>query len=153
MSLTFFLHAERTLHANRLRAYRRDASPLVLTLARYLLNMTWSELLGAGHHIALRWMKNICAIKLPVQGYVIDRRRMENGAYLGEDYFERLPILLHKPSQDTTRKVFTFVPTQDWSKKWTDEDLYAKSRITLDERSFSGSQVRAMDVEAKDNDE
>ncbi|MGB3219993.1 MAG: Eco57I restriction-modification methylase domain-containing protein, partial [Anaerolineae bacterium] len=27
----------------------------------------------------------------------------------------RLLILLHKPSQDTTRKVYTFVPTQDWT--------------------------------------
>jgi len=35
----------------------------------------------------------------------------------------RLLILLHKPSQDTTRKVYTFVPTQDWTKRWTDEDL------------------------------
>jgi site-specific DNA-methyltransferase (adenine-specific) len=26
----------------------------------------------------------------------------------------RLLILLHKPSQDTTRKFYTFVPTQDW---------------------------------------
>ena len=31
----------------------------------------------------------------------------------------RLLILLHKPSQDTTRKVYTFVPTQDWTQKWT----------------------------------
>jgi hypothetical protein len=35
----------------------------------------------------------------------------------------RLLILLHKPSQDTTRKVYTFVPTQDWSRPWTDADL------------------------------
>ena len=29
----------------------------------------------------------------------------------------RLLILLHKPSQDTTRKVYTFVPTQVWSRR------------------------------------
>ena len=34
----------------------------------------------------------------------------------------RFLILLHKPSQDTTRKVYTFVPTQDWTKIWTDQD-------------------------------
>ena len=38
----------------------------------------------------------------------------------------RLLILLHKPSQDTTKKVYTFVPMQKWAKKWTDDDLYAK---------------------------
>ena len=42
----------------------------------------------------------------------------------------RLLILLHKPSQDTTRKVYTFVPTQEWTRQWTDEDLYAKYGIS-----------------------
>ncbi len=34
----------------------------------------------------------------------------------------RFLILLHKPSQDTTRKVYTFVPTQEWTRLWTDEE-------------------------------
>ena len=46
----------------------------------------------------------------------------------------RFLILLHKPSQHTTRKVYTFVPTQKWTKPWTDEDLYAKYGLT-DERN------------------
>lgn len=58
----------------------------------------------------------------------------------------RLLILLHKPSQDTTRKVYTFVPTQDWSRKWTDEDLYAKYGITADEIAFIEKIVRPMDL-------
>jgi len=58
----------------------------------------------------------------------------------------RLLILLHKPSQDTTRKVYTFVPTQDWNKKWTDADLYAKYRITADEIAFIEKIVRPMDL-------
>jgi hypothetical protein len=58
----------------------------------------------------------------------------------------RLLILLHKPSQDTTRKVYTFVPTQDWNKKWTDADLYAKYRITADEIAFIEKVVRPMDL-------
>ncbi len=31
----------------------------------------------------------------------------------------RLLILLYKPSQHVTRKVYTFVPTQKWTKRWT----------------------------------
>ncbi len=58
----------------------------------------------------------------------------------------RLLILLHKPSQDTTRKVYTFVPTQDWNKKWTDTDLYAKYGITTDEIAFIEKVVRPMDL-------
>ena len=38
----------------------------------------------------------------------------------------RLLVLLHKPSQHTTRNVFAFVPMQDFERAWTDEDLYKK---------------------------
>lgn len=58
----------------------------------------------------------------------------------------RLLILLHKPSQDTTRKVYTFVPTQAWSRRWTDEDLYAKYGITASEIEFIEKVVRPMDL-------
>lgn len=58
----------------------------------------------------------------------------------------RLLVLLHKPSQDTTRKVYTFVPTQDWNKKWTDADLYAKYGISQSEIDFIEQVVRPMDL-------
>lgn len=69
----------------------------------------------------------------------------------------RLLILLHKPSQDTTRKVYTFVPTQKWTKRWTDEELYKKYGITKGEIAFIESIVRSMDasdgpVESSEND-
>ena len=60
----------------------------------------------------------------------------------------RLLILLHKPSQDTTRKVYTFVPKQDWARPWTDADLYAKYGITQTEIDFIEKVVRPMDVTA-----
>ncbi len=56
----------------------------------------------------------------------------------------RLLILLHKPSQDTTRKVYTFVPTQTWDRTWTDEALYAKYGITENEIAFIEKVVRPM---------
>lgn len=58
----------------------------------------------------------------------------------------RLLILLHKPSQDTTRKVYTFVPTQEWNRKWTDDELYAKYGITESEIAFIEKIVRPMDL-------
>ncbi|MFN9707743.1 MAG: Eco57I restriction-modification methylase domain-containing protein [Burkholderiales bacterium] len=58
----------------------------------------------------------------------------------------RLLILLHKPSQDTTRKVYTFVPTQEWNRKWTDDELYAKYGITESEIAFIETIVRPMDL-------
>lgn len=58
----------------------------------------------------------------------------------------RLLILLHKPSQDTTRRVYTFVPVQDWTKTWTDADLYEKYGITEEEIEFIESLVRPMEI-------
>jgi hypothetical protein len=60
----------------------------------------------------------------------------------------RFLILLHKPSQDTTRRVYTFVPTQDWTKKWTDGELYAKYGISAEEIGFIEKMVRPMDLDA-----
>lgn len=59
----------------------------------------------------------------------------------------RLLILLHKPSQNTTRKVYTFVPTQEWTRVWTDEDLYAKYDISESEIAFIEKLVRPMEFQ------
>ena len=56
----------------------------------------------------------------------------------------RFLILLHKPSQDTTKKVYTFVPTQAWDKTWTDEALYRKYGLDADEIAFVEKIVRPM---------
>jgi site-specific DNA-methyltransferase (adenine-specific) len=56
----------------------------------------------------------------------------------------RLLILLHKPSQHVTRKVYTFVPSQDWTRRWTDADLYAKYGLSESEIEFVEKIVRPM---------
>lgn len=58
----------------------------------------------------------------------------------------RLLILLHKPSQDTTRRVYTFVPIQDWTRTWTDADLYALYGLSEEEIAFVEKIVRPMEV-------
>jgi len=58
----------------------------------------------------------------------------------------RLLILLHKPSQHVTRKVYTFVPTQDWTRRWTDADLYTKYALSASEIAFIEKIVRPMDL-------
>jgi site-specific DNA-methyltransferase (adenine-specific) len=65
----------------------------------------------------------------------------------------RLLILLHKPSQDTTRKVYSFVPTQKWTKQWTDGDLYEKYGISSSEVAFIEKVVRPMDLSGAADDE
>lgn len=65
----------------------------------------------------------------------------------------RLLILLHKPSQHTNRKVYSFVPTQDWTRRWTDNDLYAKYGISASEIAFIEKIVRPMDLSGASEDD
>ncbi|MCK6541243.1 Eco57I restriction-modification methylase domain-containing protein [bacterium] len=64
----------------------------------------------------------------------------------------RFLILLHKPSQDTTRRVYTFVPKQKWTKKWTDEELYKKYGISANEIAFIEKVVRPMSLDDSDDE-
>jgi len=56
----------------------------------------------------------------------------------------RFLIMLQKPSQNTTKKVYTFVPMQDFSQPWTDEKLYAKYGLTDEEIAFVEWMIRPM---------
>lgn len=66
-------------------------------------------------------------------------------SYISTRFF-RFLVLLHKPSQDATPKVYTFVPVQDFSKPWTDEELYAKYGLDEDEIAFIESMIRPMEL-------
>jgi site-specific DNA-methyltransferase (adenine-specific) len=48
-------------------------------------------------------------------------------------------------TQNITRGSFAFVPTQDFSKLWTDETLYTKYLLTQDEIEFIESTIRVME--------
>jgi len=58
----------------------------------------------------------------------------------------RLLVLLRKPSQHVTQKVYGFVPVQDWKRQWTDADLYAKYGLVDEEIAFIEQIVRSMDL-------
>ena len=64
----------------------------------------------------------------------------------------RLLILLHKPSQDTTRTVYTFVPTQTWTQPWNDADLYAKYGLSEDEIAFIEKIIRPLELGSRDDE-
>jgi site-specific DNA-methyltransferase (adenine-specific) len=66
---------------------------------------------------------------------------------------KRSTCLIHKPSQDTTRKVYMFVPTQEWTRKETDEDLCTKNGISASEIAFIEKVVRPMDLSGSAEDD
>jgi hypothetical protein len=65
----------------------------------------------------------------------------------------RFLIMLQKPSQNTTKKVYTFVPMQDFSQMWTDEKLFAKYQLTKEEIAFVEWMIRPMDINGELFDE
>ena len=48
---------------------------------------------------------------------------------------------LKKITQNTTSKSYDFVPLQDFSKPWTDEELYSKYGFTKEEIDYIESSV------------
>ena len=59
--------------------------------------------------------------------------------------FARFCHSLAKASQDATSKTYRFVPVQDFSRAWTDEDLYEKYGLTDDEVAFIESTIKEME--------
>lgn len=86
-------------------------------------------------------------------GPFISRSEAESALSYLSCRLTRLLVLLHKPSQDTTRKVYTFVPIQEWAKRWTDEDLYEKYGISADEIEFIEKVVRPMNLDGDSKDD
>ena len=68
------------------------------------------------------------------------------------DFF-RFFVMFVKNTQDAAQKVYTHVPMQDFSKSWTDEELYAKYGLTDKEMTFIESMIRPMDLGGDDDGE
>ena len=57
----------------------------------------------------------------------------------------RFMVLQRKNTQHNMSHVFKFVPLQDFSKPWTDEELYKKYNLTEEEIAFIESMIRPME--------
>ena len=60
--------------------------------------------------------------------------------YIGTKFFHFL-VTLQKNTQDCMKKVYSFVPIQDFSREWNDELLYEKYELTDKERKYIESTV------------
>jgi site-specific DNA-methyltransferase (adenine-specific) len=68
--------------------------------------------------------------------------------------FFHLLLSLKKVSQGLSNKVFSYIPIQYFSEPWTDEKLYKKYGLTVDEISFIESMIRPMGLNTnEDGDE
>lgn len=65
-------------------------------------------------------------------------------SYMQTKFFRYL-VMLKKVSQDIPKTAYSFVPMQDSSKPWTDEELYAKYSLTEEEIAFIESMIKPME--------
>jgi site-specific DNA-methyltransferase (adenine-specific) len=65
--------------------------------------------------------------------------------YIKSKFF-RFLVLLKKNTQNAPKGVYAFVPIQDFSESWTDEKLYKKYGLTVEEIAFIESMIRPMDL-------
>ena len=65
-------------------------------------------------------------------------------SYMNTKFFHIL-MFLKKISHHVTAKVYELVPLQDFSKPWTDEELYKKYGLSDDEIAFIESTIRPME--------
>ena len=61
--------------------------------------------------------------------------------YMATKFF-RFLVLLIKTTQDVPKRVYHFVPIQNWDEDWTDEKLYEKYGITEEEQDFIDTLVK-----------
>lgn len=57
-----------------------------------------------------------------------------------------------RKNKNMTQQTYSFVPVQDFSKPWTDKELYAKYGLTDEEIDFIESMIKPMNVGCDDND-
>ncbi len=87
----------------------------------------------------------ICTETYIVFGPFDSKEEIKNVTTYIQTKFFHFMMGLKKITQDATKAVYQFVPMQDFSKPWTDKELYAKYNLTQDEIDFIESMIRPME--------
>lgn len=94
---------------------------------------------------------SICSETYIVIGPFDDKESCKNViSYIATKFF-RFLVMLRKNTQHATSKVYSLVPMQDFSRTWTDSDLYAKYGLTDSEIAFIDSMIRPMNLKEDSN--
>lgn len=106
------------------------------------------EAIGSGDSLT-DWVKpiiakpnTICTATYMCIGPFKNQNECENlCSYINTKFFHFL-LTLKKNTQHTPSRVYSFIPMQDFTKSWTDEELYVKYKLTDEEIAFIESMVR-----------
>lgn len=97
---------------------------------------------GYGKDANVRYTTNVL-LKETYSECLSDLKLLDN--YLDSTRFARFLLSMAKISQHGTSKTYRFVPVQDFSKVWADEDLYAKYGLTEEKIVFIESMIKPME--------
>ncbi|OBP42728.1 restriction endonuclease [Riemerella anatipestifer] len=86
-----------------------------------------------------------CTETYLVIGPFKNKQKCENVISYIKTKFFHFMLTLKKNTQHTTQKAYEFVPQQDFSKSWTDKELYKKYDLTEEEINYIESMVRPME--------
>lgn len=91
--------------------------------------------------------KTVCTETYIMIGMDLNLHRLEceNICKYLKTKFARFMLSLAKTSQHATSKAYRFVPMQDFSKPWTDAELYQKYALTKEEIAFIESMIKPME--------
>ena len=74
-----------------------------------------------------------------------DKTNAENFISYLKTKFARFLIMQMLASMNMSKSSYSFVPVQDFSKPWTDEELYAKYNLSEEEIAFIESMIKPME--------
>ncbi len=89
--------------------------------------------------------REICNFSYIIVGNFAKKRDAENLLSYLKTKFARFLILMAVSSINISRKTFSFVPVQDFSKSWTDDELYIKYNLAKEEIKFIESMIKPME--------
>lgn len=87
----------------------------------------------------------ICTETYLIAGSFVNEQDAKNYYDYLRGKFARFLVAQIAMTQQITKFTFSFVPIQDFSKPWTDEELYKKYNLTDEETAFIESLIRPMD--------
>ena len=90
---------------------------------------------------------SVCSQTYLVIGYNKNytKQECENIVSYIKTKFFRYLVSIKKKTQNGPRMVYEFVPMQDFSKPWTDKELYEKYKLTQKEIEFIESMIKPME--------
>ena len=93
---------------------------------------------------------SVCTETYLLGGTFDTEKEANNMAKYLRTKFARFLIGQKVVTQHITKACFSFVPVQDFTKSWTDEELYSMYRLTSEEIAFIDSMIKPMDTNGDD---